>query len=547
MKKIVCLVILVFAFFSCEKDSINDPELIFSEENLVFNGSEMKSLFITTKPKTDCDYQITSMPSWVSVNKTSGRIYEDYGIDEIKITSNFTNYKPGKYEGKLDLTTTLGNKSILVTGFVGENLLYSLPETLNFTMFNNSLKFTIKNEGNIDLNYSIENSNNKLTLSQNSGDIAVDTEKEIIVNLNRNNLANGITTSNLNITINNKLVTIAVSIDNFNEQKITVNGDVIDAEYSKTKNKLVFVTSSPSKVCIFSSGAESIESISLSYVPTCVSLSLDGETAVVGHDGNISYINLQTNSIIDTYSVSCYALDVVLANNKWAYVFPKDDQWESIRCINMNLSNNNETQGNGYQIYAGTKGRLHPSGKYIYGADNGLSPSDIEKYNIQNGAAVNIYDSPYHGDYPMSGNLWFSEDGNRIFTRGKTVLKTSEIQSQDMIYNGKINSDSYSNIEWLDHSNIKSNLYVIGSNGYSWISPNRLPYIYIYNSTNLSYKSKLDLEKFLVPDNNGGGSFYDAIPYFSFSNSSGNSLFVMTKADGSGLANEWAIQKITIE
>lgn len=547
MKKIVYIAFLVFAFISCEPDSIKDPELIFSEETLVFNESEMKSLFITTKPKTDCDFQITSKPSWLNVNKTSGRIYEDYGIDEIKITSNFTNYKPGKYEGKLDFTTTLGNKSILVTGFVGENSLYSLPEALNFTMFNNSLKFTIKNEGNIDLNYSIENSNNKLTLSQNSGDIVVNSEKEITVNLNRNNLPNGITTSNLNITINNKLVTIAVSIDNFNEQKMSVNGDVIDAEYSKTKNKLVFVTSNPSKVCVFSSGAESIESISLSYVPTCVSLSSDGETAVVGHDGHISYINLQTNTIIDSYPVSCDAIDIVLANNKWAYVFPRENQWESIRCINMNLSNNNEILGNGYQIYAGTKGRLHPSGKYIYGADNGLSPSDIEKYNIQNGAAVNLYDSPYHGDYPMSGNLWFSEDGNRIFTRGKTVLKVSEIQTQDMVYNGKINSESFTNIEWLDHSNIKSNLYVIGSSGYSWISPNRLPYIYIYNSTNLSYKSKLDLEKFLVPDNIGGGSFYDAIPHFVFSNSSGNSLFVMTKADGSGLANEWAIQKVTIE
>lgn len=547
MKKIVCLLILVFAFFSCEEDSTNDPELIFSEETLVFNGSEMKSLFITTKPKSDCDYQITSMPSWISVNKTSGRIYEDYGIDEIKITSNFTNFKPGKYEGKLDLTTTLGKKSILLTGFVGESLLYSLPEVLNFTVFNNSLKFTIKNEGNIDLNFGIENQNNKLTLSQNSGEIAIGSEKEITVNLNRNDLPNGITTSNLNITINNKLVSIAVSIDNFNEQKIIVNGDVIDAEFSKTKNKLVFVTSSPSKVCILSSSSDSIESISLSYVPTCISISPDGETAVVGHDGSITYLNLQTKTIIDNFSVSCDAIDVVLANNKWAYVFPRNDQWESIRSINMNIASNNETQGNGYQIYAGTKGRLHPSGKFIYGADNGLSPSDIEKFNIQNGTAVGIYDSPYHGDYPMNGNLWFSEDGNRIFTRGKTVLKTSEIQNQDMIYNGKINSDSFSNIEWLDHSNIKSNLYVIGSNGYSWISPNRMPYVYIYNSTNLSYKSKLELEKFLVPNNIGGGNFFDAIPYFTFSNSIGNSLFVLIKANGAGLANEWAIQKFTIE
>ena len=72
-----------------------------------------------------------------------------------------------------------------------------------------------------------------------------------------------------------------------------------------------------------------------------------------------------------------------MANNKWAYVFPKDDQWEYVRCINLNISTDNEANSTGGSMYAGTKGRLHPSGKFIYGADNGLSPSDIEKYDIQ--------------------------------------------------------------------------------------------------------------------------------------------------------------------
>jgi hypothetical protein len=70
-----------------------------------------------------------------------------------------------------------------------------------------------------------------------------------------------------------------------------------------------------------------------------------------------------------------------------------------------------------------------------------------------------LYDSPYHGDYPMNGNLWFSEDGNRIFTSGKTVLKTSEIKSTDMLYNGTLNIDS--NIEWLEYSAGKNTLFVI--------------------------------------------------------------------------------------
>jgi hypothetical protein len=415
---------------------------------------------------------------------------------------------------------------------------------LNFSISENSLKFTIKNEGNIPFSYNIENTNNKITLSSNTGNITIGNQNEITVAINRDGLPNGISNFNLNLNINNKIETIVLTIDNFVEQKLVLNGDVMDAEYSKVKNQLVFVSANPSKITIFNSGTASVENIPLLYTPTCISLSEDGETAVVGHDGHITYINLKTKSIIKTYSASCYALDVVLANNKWAYVFPKENQWTNIRCINMNLSTDNETYSTGGSIYAGTKGRLHPSGKYIYGADNGLSPSDIEKYDIQNGVANMLYDSPYHGDYPMNGNLWFSEDGNRIFTRGKTVLKTSEIKSTDMLYNGTLNTDS--NIEWLEHSTEKNTLFVIKNTGDVW-TLTRSPYIYTYNSTNLSFKNKLELEKYQVPNNTGGFTYYDAEPYFVFSTSTGNNIFILTKAKGSGLVNEWAIQIITVD
>ncbi|WP_281297570.1 BACON domain-containing protein [Flavobacterium limnophilum] len=546
MKKIIYLGILLTAFFSCTPDTNNESELVFSDDVLTFNASETKSLFLTTKPKTDCDYQITSKPSWVTIDHESGNLDLNNSISEIKISSNFTNLKPGIYEGKLQFTTTLGNKSVLLKGVVGDNLLYSFPKILNFSILENSIKFTIKNDGNIPFSYNIENTNTKITLSSNTGDVAIGGQKEIIVTINRDGLPNGISNFSLNLNINNKSETIAVNVDNFKEQKLAVSGDVMDAEYSKVKNQLVFVSANPSKVTIFNPSTSSIENIPLLYTPTCISISQDGETAVVGHDGHITYVNLKTKSIIKTYGASCYALDIVLGNNKWAYVFPKENQWTTIRCINMNLSTDNESNSTGSSIYAGTKGRLHPSGKFIYGADNGLSPSDIEKYDIQNGVANMLYDSPYHGDYPMTGNLWFTEDGNRIFTRGKTVLKTSEIKTTDMIYNGTINTDSNLRIEWLDHSAVKNNLFVILNTGDIW-TVTRSSYIYTYNSTNLSFINKLELEKYQVPNTTGGFTYYDAEPYFVFSNSTGNSILVLTKAKGSGLVNEWAIQKIAVD
>ncbi len=423
---------------------------------------------------------------------------------------------------------------------------YAIPDSLNFTISNNSLKLIIKNNSNVLLHFNI-NTNNKIFLSTLSGDITTGNQSDLLTTINRAGLVNGKSYFKLYLTINNIKDSIVIGIDNLKEQKTILNSNVIDAEYSKIKDQLVFVSEYPSKVNILKSGSDIIQSIPLAYTPTCISISQDGETAAVGHDGHITYVNLSTQSIINTYNVSCFALDIVLGNNKWAYVFPKENQWTYIRCVNMNLPTDNEIHDDENQIYAGTKAKLDLSGKYIYGANNGLIPSDIEKYDIQNGVAVRLYDSPYHGDYPMNGNLWLSEDNNRIFTRGETVLNTSSIKSNDMIYNGTItiSSDSFSNIEWLDPSSIKNNLYLIASIGNGW-PPVRTPYVYIFDATNLSFKTKIELEKYVVPNNNGGNTLYEAEPYFVFSNKAGNTLFVITKAIGSGLANDWAIQKIAI-
>jgi len=425
---------------------------------------------------------------------------------------------------------------------------YSIPDTLNFTIFNNKLVLNIENQGETALNYSLSSSKNYVSVSKKEGAITSLNHDEITVTVDKQDLTNGKSYSKLYLNINNKKDSIVVSVTHFVEQKVVLNSDVVDAEFSKVTNQLVYVSASPAAVNILSTNTGLIESIPLLYPPTCISISPDGKTAVIGHDRHISYINLTGKNIIKTYPVSCYANDIVLGNNKWAYIFPLKGQSTFIRSINLSLTNDNEYEHIGEKIYEGNKARLHPSGKYIYGAENSLSPMDIEKYDIQNGNAEYSYDSPYHGDYIMNGNLWFSEDGNRIFTRGKTVFKTSELRSQDMIYNGTINTETnvYSPIEWLDHSSVKNNLYLLLVADNNWIQK-KLPYIYVYNDSNLSFKNKIPLEQFLVSKSESNKVFYDAEPFFVFSNSAGNNLFVIVKATGAGLAKEWAIEKISIE
>lgn len=233
---------------------------------------------------------------------------------------------------------------------------------------------------------------------------------------------------------------------------------IVDAEYDVNNDLIIAVTTNPDEVIIIEPVGQTLSSISLSLDPTCVSVSPDGNTAVVGHDGWISVVDLQSMQVTNTITAGTDVFDVVLAPNGWAYAFPKSGQWTQIFCIE--LATGNVTAGTG-NIREGTHAKLWPGNLKIYGADNGVSPSDVEAHDIAGGPSSLLYDSPYHGDYPMGGDLWFSETGDRIFTKALTVLQTSSQQSLDMVYAATLNADG--ELITLDHSTEADRVYCVSA------------------------------------------------------------------------------------
>lgn len=222
-----------------------------------------------------------------------------------------------------------------------------------------------------------------------------------------------------------------------------------DAEYSKPLDRIVAVGNEPSALHVYDPWTGDDAAVALPLAASSVSVGPGGMFAAVGHDGWVSYVDLVERTVIATHAVTADVLDVVLADNGYIYAFPVKDQWEQIYTIEV--ATGAQTQSQDWAIYAGTVAKLHPGGAFLYGANNGLSPSDIEKYDIQGGTASFLYDSPYHGDYAMCGDLWLSEDGKRIFTRCGNVFLTATDPAMDMIYNGSF-AGEFGQIEHLSHS-----------------------------------------------------------------------------------------------
>jgi hypothetical protein len=289
---------------------------------------------------------------------------------------------------------------------------------------------------------------------------------------------------------------------------------VVDAEYSKSLDAIVAVAETPNRLHIYRPTAQSFVSVALPAVPSSVSVGPDGKFAAVGHNRSISYVDLENGVLVKTLNVTTDVFDIVLAGNGFVYAFPRSS--DSIRTVN--IASDAETGHSGWSIYGGTLARLHPGGLWMYGANNGVSPSSMEKYDISAGTASYKYRSPYHGDYAICGNLWFSEEGSRIYTACGNVFRSTDNSTTDMTYAGKLGDET--SIRWASHSQLSGSVAVLPffqRPSYWWGStpPARYDHeIHYYTPDFLAYQGKLVLPTFQKETTSvqwrGRWHFYDA-------------------------------------
>lgn len=538
---------LMLLALGCEKEDhlVEGPKLLFSSDTLVFNEYEIKTLFFTTKPASQGEFQVISFPSWVNVMPRSGFFEND--IQEVSITSSISDRNPGFYRGALKIMTSLGIDSVVLKGYAGDNSMFYVPNGLSFNITERSKSLTLVNQGDERLRFTASASDDCIGLSPSVGEVPVGQSISIAVDLIAENLENGAHQSKIFLTGNGVMDSVVVPIDFFEERKIVLEAAVIDAEYSKVTDQLVYVSSNAT-LSVFDALSRATEEIKLDYLPTCVSISPDGLRAVVGHDGHLSLVDLKERSVLRVCNVTCKASDVVYGANDWAYVIPDSDLWERMHCIDLSDANSIETMHTGDIIYGRSKARLHPSGSFIYVATKRVSLGSVSKFDIRMGTASFLHKCPKSNQYSFDGDFWFSERGDRLFSSGRFAFVSSELEALDMQYSGTIaEKDFYisRNLRWVDHSDVTNRLYVLldfERNAGVGIYSN----VYVCSSVNLQRLSNIELEKFKDPVPSSWGPLYVAEPFFVFSSSSGAEIFVITRSVNSGLVPFWGLECIPV-
>jgi hypothetical protein len=332
--------------------------------------------------------------------------------------------------------------------------------------------------------------------------------------------------------------------------------DVVDAEYSPALDRIVMVSGAPSNALYeYDPEAGTEVMVALNKVPLSVSVSPDGTFAAVGHDAMVSLVDLVAGTRLAEFGTTTKVGDVVLGAvsattsvTGFAYAFPDQTAgWTHI--VTVDLSSGEQTLSTpAYSyIHGGTLAKLHPSGSAIYGADNGISPSDLEDYPIDAKGVANYgWDSPYHGDHPVCGDLWFSQDGAHIFTAcGNVFVATPASRNvpsseppvpSDMVYAGSL--QEIVAVQHASHSALAQALLVIPAAGWSTSSTADT----VFESFDDVYFTRLTGSTVALPPWAGPGPGYVAHGRFVFWRSDATRRYAILQGDAATpAAPRWGV------
>ena len=201
-----------------------------------------------------------------------------------------------------------------------------------------------------------------------------------------------------------------------------------------------------------------------------VSVSPRGRYAVVSHDALVSRIDLATGQVTGTYPVSMDVGDIAYGNDERVFALPRNvGVWTPF--VMLDLDSGATVDSTGMPLHGGEAARLDPSGRFLFTISSAhVSPGDVTRHDVQGGTPTTLYDSPYHGDYAICGDVWVSSDSARIFTGCGTVLSATASPATDLRYAGSLGSPTLY-LAGLDSDVERDRIVALQASAHPWPYP----------------------------------------------------------------------------
>jgi hypothetical protein len=159
------------------------------------------------------------------------------------------------------------------------------------------------------------------------------------------------------------------------------------------------------------------------------------------HIGAIAVIDTETFTTVDVFDIVTDPYDIAVDKDGYLYITPGSGQWVYMKVYSLH---DQKEIPNDHKAFIRTKSSIiyNEETSKVYTITTDSSPRDVTAFEVEKGVLLNQYDSPYHGDYPLTPQAKVSPDGLRMYNNSGVVFGLSSIQPGDMQYQYEL-GDTY--------------------------------------------------------------------------------------------------------
>ena len=544
------IILLLIAGTSCSDEFLerNNADMYSLPDTLLLdNYNTDASILFELPEKINSEFRVFMRPKWLSVESPRGKV--EAGMVEFTVSIDGSNLPAGYFSH-----TGLVIVQIEDFGFVSFTVIFTNygfpsihcnPSGLIFEgTTSQSFSLITPTEGMLD--WAITEIPEWLSFSETSGTIWPGQTAWITAYLDPGKITQGIQILDtvkiisphaqypfmLSIRVTPAIVPPP--------QDFTLGSILMDAEYHHDSGLMAVCTRSPNQLILFNTVSGDSDTIALEKTPSCISISSDGHKAVIGYTvASVSYIDLDACGIIGDYDIDCMPYDIVFGETGWCYITPAEDQWVSMRNLNLTTG---QVSSCSYQIYEQTLIRKVPAEDYLIGSSLGLSPSGLMVFDVTAGE-VKPEVTSYHESV---GHFWLSKDGQKVYSAYGKIYRVPEYvgssHGTDAPSFGNFNLN-YAYITALDDCPAINSVFYSTSSAFYQEGTSSL--IEQYNSTNLnkikSYNvspEHLSINGTLVP--------YETTPRFIFISKEGTMMHVIKVLRPDYNIDGWLVETIAL-
>lgn len=422
--------------------------------------------------------------------------------------------------------------------------------SLDFGYSLTSLDINIGNvSGNETLTWTIQSLPQWLTASTTNGSISAYSSQNIVVTCNRSGLepkvyegvivikSNDNSQPSININIS-MLVRRAGNLENI----LALEGTVTDSYYSKVNDELYILTQNPNRLAILKSGH--LTYMQLPKAPNCITVSENGQSAYIGYSALMTEVNLKSQQVSKQIELDFNVHNIAYGENSWCYLTVRTSGYfDGLYNVNLQTSKISLSVGQG-SVNENTN-LLKIKGKpVIIASREDTSPNGVFYINISNG----VVEQTRYWHQSLGGKLWSTEDGEYIIGNTSRVYKTPKenSSSNDLPELGKLGSNSYQNLRWIDHNQNTKLFFTLNNTYYDGETK-----IMSYDAENFYLKNTIPFNDEYYTTINNRTDFYKVEYFYLFSNKTGNELYAIRNLKKESFSeetkNDWSIEIISVK